>query len=157
MEWIEKFKKATPSNSHVATAICLALAIHHLTTISKQSTIKLTRKYLNDFGLNFRRIKPYLLSFEKAGLIELLIKDRSMTQVKLVLLDPYQYIPNYKLGTINNIKGIKGTVPEQDQHCTRTGAETVPEQVQFKKHVKGKVDKVGRVGKLGRISKLGGG
>jgi hypothetical protein len=132
MEWIERFKKATPTNLHVGNAILLAMLIHHLTTIKKQNIVKLSRKYLNDFGLNFRRIKPYLLSFQEAGLIELWTKDRSMTQIKLLLLDPYQYVPNYKQRIQKSkYKGTKGTIPKREQPCTRTGSETVLEREQL--------------------------
>jgi hypothetical protein len=132
MEWIDKFKKATPSNLHLTTALCLAFAIHHLTTIKKQNTIKLTRKDLNDFGLNFRRVKPYLLSFEKAGLIELSIRNRSMTQIKLLLLDPYQYVPNFKQRIQKSTyRSTKGTESKREQSCTRMGIETDPVQEQL--------------------------
>lgn len=146
MEWIEKFKKATPPNLHLTTAICLALLIHHLTTIKKQNIVKLSRKYLNDFGLNFRRIKPYLLSFQEAGLIEIWTKDRSMTQIKLLLLDPYQYVPNYKQRIQKSTyKGTKGTVPEREQPCTRTGTVTFFSR---KGREEGCVGRVGYVGWL---------
>ena len=106
MEWIERFKKAIPNTSklHLTNAICLAEAIHHQTTFKKRNDIILNRKALRDFGLNYHRVKPYLLCFEKAGLIELTIKRRSPTKVKLILLDSHQYVPknNEIKDTYNN-------------------------------------------------------
>jgi meiotically up-regulated gene 157 (Mug157) protein len=115
MEWIEKFKKAISPNLHLATAILLAEVIHHLTIIKKQNTVNINRKILKDFGVNYHRTKPYLQCFEKASLIELSIKNRSMTQIKLLLPDPYQYVPNYKKNKERTFKGTKGTMSERTQ------------------------------------------
>ena len=97
-KWMKKFLDTVPKKQHVISGIAFALAscIHHQYFYTKQNTFKLDHNLLTFFGLDRRYIKPYLLRFQKANLIDVKIKQGTLPAIHLLL------VPNNKV--INNNK-----------------------------------------------------
>lgn len=104
IDWMQKFLDAIPNKQKFSKSIAYALAscIHHQVIYTKNTNITLTHKKLNFFGLDRRSIQTYLFYFQKAGLINYLIKKGNAPKIQLILLSN-----STLLTTNNNTKTIK--------------------------------------------------
>ena len=99
MEWMNKFIEAIPKKKkyHLDIAVGLATVINHLSICKKRNdNLVLDHVILKEFGLYFQHIPRYLLCFEEAGLIKVVLKNGAAPQINLLVIDPIRYVPNYK-------------------------------------------------------------
>lgn|GEM_PF-2947829 len=114
MEWMNKFIESIPKKKkyHLGIAAGLATAINHLSICKKRNdNLVLEHTILEEFGLGHKHISRYLLCFERAGLIEVTLKNGAAPKVKLLLIDPLRYVPNYK----QLQRGNKRNLDQKDQ------------------------------------------
>ena len=92
MKWIRAFLNAIPKDRKFkkSTAYGIACCVHHQFVYKKHPTFQITHKLLDSFGINRKSLKPYLILFQQAGLIEYIIeKGKSPTITLLSLPDSY--------------------------------------------------------------------
>jgi len=91
-EWIDKFVSAVPKTkgNRRDTAFCIAAAIQHQYTCTKQTTIKLDSKLLENFCINRRQLNKYLSYFQDNELLTFFIKKGKTPVINLLYL-PLQY------------------------------------------------------------------
>ena len=88
-QWMEQFMKAVSKEQQLvrSTAYAIACCIHHQFIYrGRQKTFKLSHKTLALFGVDRRRIKPYLSSFQQANLIKYSIKIGKIPKITLLLI-----------------------------------------------------------------------
>lgn len=90
MNWIERFKVSIPKESRLkqSIALCIAMALQHQYNCTKNIDIILNHSALAYFGVDSRCIRPYLLYFQQAGLIQVFFKRKAAPRVTLVSLPP---------------------------------------------------------------------
>lgn len=88
-KWMDKFTGSIKGQRlRNSIAISIACCICHQYNYKKQGTFKLSHRTLAHFGLNPRSIKPYLNSFQQAGLIKFSIEIGKTPTITLLLIPP---------------------------------------------------------------------